>query len=93
MHVLIFIFWIINYFWGNNGGTCHLIWLWTTQIAAAVPVITIIYAINAALSYGTRDQTALSWFGATVSVTNGVSSIGPTISTFKSDYKYLLFKD
>lgn len=33
----------------------------------------------------------MSWFGATVSVSNGVASIGPTSSTFKSDYKYLLF--
>jgi len=64
----------------------HLIWLRVTQIAAVVPLLTIIYMIRAVRSYGTKEQTAYEWFGGLLTIKDGVDTIEGSKSTFQSDY-------
>jgi len=49
------IFWMLNIFYGNDGGSLHHFWLMVTKSFIVVPVVVIGLMIWAIASYGTRD--------------------------------------
>ena len=88
------IMWVVFGWHGHDGGTIHMIWWRLSQGTALGALISFILVAVARQSYGTRDEVAMSWFGTTLSVINGIAKIGTdTPSGWVSDYKYLLFRD
>ena len=86
--------WMLYFVYGHDGGTIHMIWWKFSQVSALGVLLTLILTIVAQQSYGTRDEVSNSWFGTTLTVNNGVATLGTnTLSGWISDYKYLLFKD
>jgi|688.fasta_scaffold482269_1 hypothetical protein len=67
----------------------------TVKSSMFLPLLMITLIVYNYFKYGTRVQVAKSWFGTTLTVSNGIAVIGSNLlgSAWVSDYEYLLFKD
>lgn len=92
-YLIVIALWAVNFIFDNKGGTIHLAWLFFS-LGTYIPLLVVYVASLAGyLSYPTRTNVYMTWFGGTLTISNGVYTISKASSTWKSDRLYLMWKN